>query len=38
MNILLFLGCRQSGVGREGGVNGLRAYLEPRTIIMDNQA
>jgi betaine-aldehyde dehydrogenase len=33
-----FGGFKQSGIGREGGVNGLRAYLEPKTIIMDNQA
>lgn len=30
-----FGGFKQSGIGREGGVNGLRAYLEPKTIIMD---
>ena len=30
-----FGGFKESGVGREGGVNGLRAYLEPKTIIMD---
>jgi acyl-CoA reductase-like NAD-dependent aldehyde dehydrogenase len=29
---------KQTGIGREAGVNGLRAYLEPKTIIMDNQA
>lgn len=33
-----FGGFKQSGIGREGGVNGLRAYLEPKTIIMDNPA
>lgn len=33
-----FGGFKQSGIGREGGVNGLRAYLEPKTIIMDDQA
>ena len=33
-----FGGFKQSGIGREGGVNGLRAYLEPKTIIMENQA
>jgi acyl-CoA reductase-like NAD-dependent aldehyde dehydrogenase len=31
-----FGGFKQSGIGREGGVNGLRAYLEPKTIIMEN--
>jgi len=30
-----FGGFKQSGIGREGGTNGLRAYLEPKTIIMD---
>ena len=29
-----FGGFKQSGIGREGGENGLRAYLEPKTIIM----
>ncbi|GGZ13199.1 aldehyde dehydrogenase [Novosphingobium colocasiae] len=33
-----FGGFKESGIGREGGVNGLRAYLEPKTIIMDNLA
>jgi len=33
-----FGGFKESGIGREGGVNGLRAYLEPKTLIMDNQA
>ena len=32
-----FNGFKQSGIGREGGVNGLRAYLEPKTIIMENR-
>ena len=32
-----FGGYKQSGIGREGGVNGLRAYLEPKTIIMENR-
>lgn len=31
-----FGGFRESGIGREGGVNGLRAYLEPKTLIMEN--
>jgi aldehyde dehydrogenase (NAD+) len=30
-----FGGFKQSGVGREGGVEGLRAYLESKTIILD---
>jgi acyl-CoA reductase-like NAD-dependent aldehyde dehydrogenase len=29
-----FGGFKQSGYGREGGTNGLRAYLEPKTVIM----
>jgi betaine-aldehyde dehydrogenase len=29
-----FGGFKQSGIGREGGLNGLRSYLEPKTIIM----
>lgn len=33
-----FGGFKESGIGREGGVNGLRAYLEPKTLIMENQA
>ena len=33
-----FGGFKQSGIGREGGPNGLRAYLEPKTIIMQNPA
>lgn len=33
-----FGGFKQSGIGREGGVNGLRAYLEPKTIIMEKAA
>lgn len=30
-----FGGFKQSGVGREGGVDGLRPYLEGKTIILD---
>jgi acyl-CoA reductase-like NAD-dependent aldehyde dehydrogenase len=30
-----FGGFKQSGVGREGGVDGLRAYLENKTVILD---
>ena len=33
-----FGGFKQSGIGREGGINGLRAYLEPKTMIMQNPA
>jgi betaine-aldehyde dehydrogenase len=29
-----FGGFKQSGIGREGGLNGLRSYLEPKTIII----
>jgi betaine-aldehyde dehydrogenase len=32
---IAFGGFKQSGLGREGGVEGLRAYLEPKTMIMD---
>ncbi|WP_324739973.1 aldehyde dehydrogenase [Tsuneonella sp. CC-YZS046] len=31
-----FGGFKESGIGREGGINGLRAYLEPKTLIMEN--
>lgn len=30
-----FGGFKQSGLGREGGLPGLRAYLEPKTVILD---
>jgi len=33
-----FGGFKQSGVGREGGVPGLRAYLEPKTILLESDA
>lgn len=33
-----FGGFKESGIGREGGINGLRAYLEPKTLIMEKQA
>jgi acyl-CoA reductase-like NAD-dependent aldehyde dehydrogenase len=33
-----FGGFKQSGIGREGGANGLRAYLEPKTMLMDADA
>lgn len=32
---IAFGGVKQSGVGREGGVEGLRAYLEPKTVVVD---
>ncbi|MFM0262850.1 aldehyde dehydrogenase [Paraburkholderia sediminicola] len=31
---IAFGGFKQSGVGREGGVPGLRAYLEPKTVLL----
>ena len=35
---IAFGGFKQSGVGREGGVPGLRAYLEAKTILLDGPA
>jgi aldehyde dehydrogenase (NAD+) len=32
---IAFGGFKQSGVGREGGVPGLRAYLESKTVLLD---
>jgi betaine-aldehyde dehydrogenase len=32
-----FGGFKQSGVGREGGVEGLEAFLESKTIVMDQR-
>ncbi len=32
---IAFGGFKQSGVGREGGVEGLKAYLESKTVILD---
>jgi len=32
---IAFGGFKQSGVGREGGVDGLRAYLETQTLLLD---
>jgi acyl-CoA reductase-like NAD-dependent aldehyde dehydrogenase len=30
-----FGGFKQSGIGREGGAEGLHAYLESKTILLD---
>jgi aldehyde dehydrogenase (NAD+) len=32
---LPFGGCKQSGVGREGGIEGLLPYIETRTLLLD---
>jgi acyl-CoA reductase-like NAD-dependent aldehyde dehydrogenase len=32
---IAFGGFKQSGIGREGGREGLRAYLETKTVILD---
>lgn len=32
---IAFGGFKESGIGREGGAEGLRAYLEPKTILLD---
>ena len=32
---LPFGGCKQSGIGREGGVEGLAPYLETKTLLLD---
>jgi acyl-CoA reductase-like NAD-dependent aldehyde dehydrogenase len=32
---IAFGGFKQSGVGREGGVEGLRAYLETKVVVLD---
>jgi aldehyde dehydrogenase (NAD+) len=33
-----FGGFKQSGIGREGGTGGLEAFLEPKTIVLDQAA
>ncbi|MEE3853039.1 aldehyde dehydrogenase [Gordonia sp. LSe1-13] len=33
---IAFGGFKQSGVGREGGVEGLHAYLEAKTVVLDD--
>ena len=33
--LLPYGGFKQSGIGREGGLDGLMAYLEPKTILLD---
>jgi aldehyde dehydrogenase (NAD+) len=32
---IAFGGFKQSGIGREGGTEGLRSYLETKTILLD---
>jgi betaine-aldehyde dehydrogenase len=32
---IAFGGFKQSGVGREGGLEGLRPYLETKTVLLD---
>jgi betaine-aldehyde dehydrogenase len=32
---IAFGGFKQSGVGREGGIEGLRPYLETKTVLLD---
>jgi acyl-CoA reductase-like NAD-dependent aldehyde dehydrogenase len=34
---IAFGGFKQSGIGREGGIEGLRNYLEVKTIILDGR-
>lgn len=33
---IAFGGFKQSGIGREGGTEGLRAFLEPKTVVLDD--
>lgn len=32
-----FGGFKQSGIGREGGIQGLMSYLEPKTVLLEKQ-
>ena len=32
-----FGGFKQSGIGREGGVEGIRPFLEPKTVILEQR-
>jgi len=34
---IAFGGFKQSGIGREGGLEGLRPYLETKTVILDGR-
>ena len=34
---IAFGGFKQSGVGREGGVEGLKPYLETKTILLQGR-
>ena len=34
---IAFGGFKQSGIGREGGVEGLRNYLEVKTVILEGR-
>jgi aldehyde dehydrogenase (NAD+) len=34
---IAFGGFKQSGIGREGGVEGLKSYLETKTVILDGK-
>jgi len=34
---MAFGGFKQSGLGREGGIEGLRPYLETKTVILDGK-
>ncbi|HEX4225357.1 MAG TPA: aldehyde dehydrogenase, partial [Pseudonocardiaceae bacterium] len=34
---IAFGGVKQSGIGREGGIEGLREYLESKTVLLDEE-
>jgi aldehyde dehydrogenase (NAD+) len=34
---IAFGGFKQSGMGREGGIEGLMSYLESKTVVLDGQ-